>query len=97
MRLIAARTSRLWLQIAMLCTGATLAIDNQVSHGSIVAANVIMSRFIAPFEMLIEGWWRWSNALAAFGRLRRLFAEHRSVLLGQVPDQPVAVIPREWL
>jgi ATP-binding cassette subfamily C protein len=75
---VAARTARLWLQIAMLCTGASLAIDNLVSHGSIVAANVIMSRFIYPFEALIEGWWRWSAALAAFGRLRRLLGEHRA-------------------
>ncbi len=76
---VTARTSRMWLQIAMLATGATLAIDGSVSHGSIVAANVIMSRFIYPFEQLIEGWWRWSSATAAFGRLRALFAGHRAL------------------
>ncbi|MTE01138.1 type I secretion system permease/ATPase [Paracoccus sp. YIM 132242] len=67
-----ARGSRIGLQIAVICTGATLVIRQEASPGTILAAAVITSRMLAPFEHLIDGWRQWVNALAIARRLREL-------------------------
>lgn len=67
-----ARGSRVGLQIAVICTGATLVIRQEASPGTILAAAVITSRMLSPFEHLIDGWRQWVNALAITRRLREL-------------------------
>lgn len=67
-----ARGSRVALQIAVICTGAALVIHQEASPGTILAAAVITSRMLAPFEHLIDGWRQWVNAAAMAGRLRDL-------------------------
>ncbi|WP_207102827.1 type I secretion system permease/ATPase [Paracoccus shandongensis] len=67
-----ARGSRVGLQIAVICTGATLVIRQEASPGTILAAAVITSRMLSPFEHLIDGWRQWVNALAIAQRLREL-------------------------
>ncbi|WP_295044891.1 type I secretion system permease/ATPase [uncultured Paracoccus sp.] len=70
-----ARGSRVGLQIAVICTGATLVIRQEASPGTILAAAVITSRMLAPFEHLIDGWRQWLNALAIAQRLRKLLQD----------------------
>lgn len=70
-----ARGSRVGLQIAVICTGAALVIRQEASPGTILAAAVITSRMLAPFEHLIDGWRQWFNAFGIARRLRRLLRE----------------------
>lgn len=67
-----ARGSRVGLQIAVICTGAALVVRQEVSTGTILAAAVITSRMLAPFEHLIDGWRQWLNASTIAMRLREL-------------------------
>ena len=59
----------------MICAGASLVIRQEVSPGTILAAAVIMSRMLSPFEHLIDGWRQWVNASAIARRLRDLLSE----------------------
>lgn len=70
-----ARGSRVGLQIAVICTGAVLVIRQEASPGTILAAAVITSRMLAPFEHLIDGWRQWVNASAIAQRLRDLLRD----------------------
>lgn len=70
-----ARASRVGLQIAVICLGAALVIRQEASPGTILAAAVITSRMLAPFEHLIDGWRQWVNAFAIARRLRDLLRD----------------------
>ena len=47
---------RLFLQSAILGLGAYLAISGEASHGSMIAASILMGRAIAPIEQLVGQW-----------------------------------------
>jgi ATP-binding cassette subfamily C protein len=66
------KSARMILQIAMLSTGALLVIDHEASPGSMMAAGIMMSRLLHPFEQLIDGWRQWVFALAAYRRVSSL-------------------------
>lgn len=70
-----ARGSRVGLQIAVICTGATLVIRQEASAGTILAAAVITSRMLSPFEHLIDGWRQWVSAFGIAQRLRDLLRD----------------------
>ncbi|WP_323718484.1 6TM ABC transporter family protein [Paracoccus aminovorans] len=46
-----AHGSRLGVQIAVICSGATLVIRQEVSPGTIMAAAVIISRMLSPLSI----------------------------------------------
>jgi len=69
------RAVRMGVQILMLATGAVLVIKHEVSPGTIVAATIIMSRVLMPFEQLVDGWRHWSQMIEAWRRLKHLLAE----------------------
>lgn len=50
------RFLRLFLQSLALGVGAWLAIENQISHGSIIAASVLLNRALNPIEQLVATW-----------------------------------------
>ena len=62
-----ARTLRVGLQIAVVGAGAALVIEREATGGTIVAAAVLSSRLLLPFEHLIDGWRQWLDAFAATG------------------------------
>jgi len=72
------RAVRMGVQILMLATGAVLVIRHEVSPGTIVAATIIMSRVLMPFEQLVDGWRHWSQMIEAWRRLKHLLAEGES-------------------
>ena len=63
------RMLRLFLQSAVLALGAALAIEGQVSAGTIVAASIIMSRALAPVEQVTGQWGSFQAARRALDRL----------------------------
>jgi ATP-binding cassette subfamily C protein/ATP-binding cassette subfamily C protein EexD len=74
----AAKASRQALQVAILGTGAWLALNGRVSPGAMVAASIILSRALAPVEQAIGTWRHVVAAREAWGRLSTLFAQPES-------------------
>jgi len=65
---------RQFVQIAMMCAGAYLVIDQHVTGGVMMAATIILGRALAPVEMLIGGWKSLVEARSAYARLDALIA-----------------------
>ena len=66
----AAKFVRMSLQVAILGTGAWLAIQQSVTPGAMIAASIIMSRALAPIEAAISGWRGFVQARSAYKRLK---------------------------
>ena len=67
-----------YVQQAMsLAVGAWLVIRGEISPGAMIAANVMMTRALAPIDLLVATWPQFLTSREAFGRLRELLAfEH---------------------
>ena len=65
---------RMSLQIAILGTGAYLAIHQVISPGIMIAASIVMSRALAPVEQSVGNWKQFVSARSAHDRLKKLFA-----------------------
>ncbi len=65
---------RAFLQVAILGTGAYLAIIQEASAGAMIAASIIMGRALAPVEMVVANWKGFLAARAAHGRIKELLA-----------------------
>ena len=68
------KTARLALQAAILGTGATLAIEQIITPGAMIAASIIMGRALQPVEQAIGNWRHFNAARSAFRRPRRVAA-----------------------
>lgn len=64
---------RLFLQSIALGIGAWLAVDHQISAGSIIAASVLMSRTLQPVEQVVGSWKMIIEARQAIELLGKLF------------------------
>ena len=65
--------TRMAVQAALLCAGAWLSIEQQISSGSIMAASIVMARALAPIEQTVAQWKRVIACRGAYSRLKRLF------------------------
>ena len=63
-------------QSLALGAGALLVIDGNLTPGGMIAANVLMTRALAPIDMIVGSWRQFISTRAAFGRLEQLLAEH---------------------
>ena len=68
------RFARLALQSAALGVGAWLAIERQISAGSVIAASLLLTRALGPIEQIVGSWKSIIQAQGAFEGLNRLFA-----------------------
>ena len=64
---------RMLVQTGLLCAGAWLAIEQQISPGVMMAASILMGRALAPVEQLVGQWRRLIALRNAHGRLDQLF------------------------
>lgn len=64
---------RLFLQSLALGIGAWLAVDHQISAGSIIAASVLMSRTLQPVEQVVASWKMIIEARQSIDLLGKLF------------------------
>ena len=76
-------------QSLALGAGALLVIDGQLSPGGMIAANVLMTRALAPIDMLVGTWRGFIGARGAFERLEALLLAHpeRDPALSRVAPQ----------
>ena len=75
------KAARLLLQSMMLAVGAALAIQGDISAGSIIAGTIIFGRALAPVEQAVGQWKSFVKAREAFLTL--------SSLLKEEPEPPV--------
>lgn len=71
---------RYTMQSLSLGAGALLVIQGELSPGAMIAANVLMSKALAPIDALTSSWKSMVGAVAAFWRLDDLMRE--------APQQP---------
>lgn len=69
------KTLRLGLQSLMLAVGAALALSNEISAGTIVAATIIFGRALAPVEQAIGQWRTMLKALESYAKIDLLLRE----------------------
>ena len=63
-------------QSLALGAGALLVIDGQLSPGGMIAANVLMTRALAPIDMMAGTWRSFIGARSAFERLEVLLRDY---------------------
>lgn len=81
------KTLRLAFQSMMLAIGAALALSNEISAGTIVAATIIFGRALAPVEQALGQWRGMLRAIDSFAKL--------DDLLRKQPDaRPRTRLPR---
>lgn len=69
------RTLRLVFQSAILALGAYLAVRQQISPGTMIAASIIMSRALAPVEQSVTHWQAFVSFRQAWKRFSSLMAD----------------------
>lgn len=62
-------------QSLTLAVGALLVIDDRLTIGAMIAANVIVTRACQPIQLAVQSWSEGSQAWGAYGRLK-LLLEH---------------------
>ena len=69
------RFVRMSLQVIILASGGYLAIQDQITPGTMIAASIIMSRALAPVEMAVAQWKNFVGVRDAFSRVEELVSE----------------------
>lgn len=70
----ASKFVRMMLQVAILGTGAYLALENEITPGVMIAASIMMGRALAPVDQVVGQWKQFVGARQAYARLKDLFA-----------------------
>lgn len=77
---------RMIVQSLMIALGALLALNQEISPGSLIAGSMLLGRALGPIDMLVGTWKGFSVARAQYDRLSRL--------LDQLPaDAPRMQLP----
>ncbi|MCV6547740.1 MAG: type I secretion system permease/ATPase [Cohaesibacter sp.] len=66
---------RMGLQTLILGAGAYLALQGQISPGSIIAASIMMGRALQPVDQVVAQWKQFIAARQAYDRLETMFVE----------------------
>lgn len=77
-----------------LAAGAILVIEGELTAGGMIAANVLMTRALAPIDQMVNTWRGLISARSAFGRLEQLLQAHpeRDPALSRVPPTGAVVV-----
>lgn len=80
------RLIRLLAQVAILGFGAWLVIEQEITAGIMIAASLIMSRALAPFERLLGSWQGFASARQAFNRLADFLSDFDKQRIAFLPE-----------
>ena len=69
------KSFRYSLQVAILCVGAFLVLEQQLTPGAMIAGSIIMGRALAPVEQAISGWRTFVASRGAYIRLSTLLRD----------------------
>jgi PrtD family type I secretion system ABC transporter len=94
---------RLFLQVAILGTGALLVLEGEITAGVMIAASIIASRALGPAEQALASWRSLVTARQSYSRVKNLLrsypAKESSVELpkpsGDVSVEAVTFVPAE--
>lgn len=64
------------VQLGLICIGAALVLNQEMTGGIMIAASIIMGRALAPIEQAISAWRQVVGTRTAFRRLRDLFRKN---------------------
>lgn len=79
---------RIAMQSLVLGFGALLVLEGHMTSGMMIAASVLVSRALAPVEMLVGNWKQIVSGRAAYARLRDLLGEHPPRFSGMSLPRP---------
>ncbi|MGU3398803.1 type I secretion system permease/ATPase [Brucellaceae bacterium D45D] len=74
-----ARTARFIIQICALGAGTLLAMQQEITPGSMIATTIIIGRLLMPFDRIVENWRQWVSAIASWKRVQSLLSENLAV------------------
>ena len=66
------KSFRIIVQSLLLCLGAYLALNQQISPGMMIAGSLLLGRALGPVDMLVSTWKGFSLARAQYSRLQEL-------------------------
>lgn len=66
---------RFIVQISVLCLGATLVLEGQLTGGGMIACSILTARALAPVEQAMSGWKVFMGARIAYDRLKTRLAK----------------------
>ena len=83
---------RISMQSLSLGYGALLVLEGQMSPGSMIAASILVSRALAPVEMLVGNWKQIITGRVAYARLKELLATHPARQYGMSLPAPTGTV-----
>ena len=86
---------RVAMQSLVLGFGALLVLENEMTAGMMIAASILVSRALAPVEMLVGNWKQIVSGRTAYARLRDLLAEHPARVSGMSLPRPKGAVKFE--
>ncbi|BBB30684.1 type I secretion system permease/ATPase [Neptunomonas japonica] len=85
------KTFRTTMQSLMLGLGAYLAIQGDISGGTVIAGSILLGRALAPIDQLINSWKSFLGARSAYTRLTSLLENSK------VTEPPMPLPPPQGL
>jgi len=76
-------------QTMSLATGAWLVIHGEISPGGMIASNVLMSRALAPIDLLVISWPAFLQSREAFVQLNHLIRSEPAQVVEDLMDTPI--------
>ena len=82
--------------VTMTALGALAILDGQMTIGALIAANILASRIVGPFNQLVRGWREFGQLDQAMQRLNALFAHPAErAAAGVEMERPAGVLRLE--
>lgn len=91
------RSMRLIMQIAVTGFGAYLTLQNEMTGGGLIAASILVSRALAPFEGMIVLWKQVVGARESYATLERLMRDAPPVIGETAMPVPKGIVQVESL